>query len=79
MDARLAIVAPGGGSEGDYAHPGEEFGLIIKGTLELTVDNTTYQLREGDCFYFHSNRNHRFRNSGDQETQVVWVNHPPSW
>jgi transcriptional regulator with XRE-family HTH domain len=79
MDARLAIVAPGGGSEGDYAHPGEEFGLIIKGTLELTVDNTTYQLREGDCFYFHSNRNHRFRNSSDQETQVVWVNHPPSW
>ena len=79
MDARLAAIAPWGGSEGDYAHPGEEFGLVLKGTMELTVDGTTYQLREGDCFYFHSTRNHRFRNNSDKETQVVWVNHPPTW
>lgn len=79
MDARLAVIGPRGGSEGDYAHPGEEFGLVLKGTMELTVDGTSYQLREGDCFYFHSSRNHRFRNNSDQETQVVWVNHPPSW
>lgn len=79
MDARLAIVAPGGGSEGDYRHPGEEFGLVLKGTLELTVDGASYQLQEGDTFYFHSTRNHRFRNNGDHETQVLWVNHPPSW
>jgi transcriptional regulator with XRE-family HTH domain len=79
MDARLATVAPGGGSEGDYTHPGEEFGLILKGTMELTVDGTAFQLNEGDCFYFHSTSNHRFRNNSDQETQVVWVNHPPSW
>ena len=26
MDARLAIIAPGGSSEGNYRHPGEEFG-----------------------------------------------------
>jgi transcriptional regulator with XRE-family HTH domain len=79
MDARLATVAPGGGSEGDYTHPGEEFGLVLKGCMELTVDGVTYQLKEGDCFYFHSTRNHRFRNTSNQETQVVWVNHPPSW
>lgn len=79
MDARLAIIAPGGGSEGDYRHSGEEFGLVLQGTLELTVDGTTYVLQEGDCFYFHSTRNHRFRNNGDQETRVLWVNHPPSW
>ena len=79
MDARLATVSPGGGSEGDYVHPGEEFGLVLKGTMELTVDATSYQLNEGDCFYFNSTRNHRFRNNSDQDTQVVWVNHPPTW
>ena len=79
MDARLAVVAPGGGSDGDYSHPGEEFGIVLRGTLELTVDGATYLLQEGDCFYFHSTRNHRFRNKSDQEAQVVWVNHPPSW
>jgi transcriptional regulator with XRE-family HTH domain len=79
MDARLVTIAPQGGSEGDYSHPGEEFGLVLKGSLELTVDGTKYLLKEGDCFYFHSTRSHRFRNNSADETQVVWVNHPPSW
>ncbi|MDQ7781237.1 MAG: XRE family transcriptional regulator [Desulfomonilaceae bacterium] len=79
IDARLAIVAPGGGSEGDYTHPGEEFGFIVKGTLELTVDGATHILREGDTFYFESTRPHRFRNTTDENVEIVWVNHPPSW
>lgn len=79
MDARLAIVAPGGGSEGDYRHSGEEFGLVLSGTLELTVEGVTYQVHEGDSFYFQSTKDHRFRNAGQREALVVWVNHPPSW
>ncbi len=79
IDARLAVVAPGGGSEGDYAHPGEEFGFVVKGTLELTVDGVTHILREGDTFYFQSTRPHRFRNTTDENVEIVWVNHPPSW
>lgn len=79
MDARLAIVAPGGGSEGDYQHPGEEFGLVVEGILELTVEGTTYRLEPGDSFYFASPRNHRFGNPGDVEAKIVWVNDPPSW
>jgi transcriptional regulator with XRE-family HTH domain len=79
MDARLATIYPGGGSKGDYSHIGEEFGFIVKGTLELTVDGTTHSLNEGDTFYFHSSRNHRFQNSSDEDVIVLWVNHPPSW
>jgi len=55
-DARLAAIAPWGGSEGDYTHPGEEFGLVLKGTMELTVDGTTYLLREGGLFLFSFNQ-----------------------
>ncbi len=79
IDARLAFIHPGGGSDGDYCHPGEEFGLVIKGTLELIVDGVLYQLLEGDSFYFHSTRKHSFKNPGSEDTEVVWVNHPPSW
>lgn len=79
LDARLAVVGPGGGSEGDYSHSGEEFGFIVKGTLELTVDGVTEILNEGDTFYFHSTREHRFRNPGDENVEILWVNHPPSW
>ncbi len=79
MDARLAIISPGGSSEGDYQHPGAEFGLILEGMLELSVNGHTYSLTEEDSFYFSSTRNHRFRNPGKKDTVVVWVNTPPSW
>jgi transcriptional regulator with XRE-family HTH domain len=78
IDARLAILAPGGGSEGNYEHPGEEFGFVVKGSLELTVDGATHILREGDTFYFQSTRPHRFRNATDENVEILWVNHPPS-
>ena len=79
MDARLAIVSPGGGSEGDYRHPGEEFGLVLAGSLKLTVGGTTYQLAKDDSFYFSSTQNHSFENTGDEDAVIVWVNHPASW
>jgi len=79
LDARLAVIHPGGSSEGEYQHPGEEFGLILKGILELVVDGETYRLVEGDSFYFRSTRPHRFSNPGKEDTLVVWVNHPASW
>lgn len=79
MDARLAIIAPGGGSDGDYHHPGEEFGLILLGSMDLTIQGVKYQLSEGDSFYFPSTHHHSFRNTGREDVVVVWVNCPPSW
>jgi len=79
IDARMAIIAPGGSSDGDYSHPGEEFGLLLQGKLALTVGGVTYNLNEGDSFYFSSTQNHRFKNTGREEAFVVWVNHPASW
>ena len=79
MDARIATIYPGGSSEGDYRHPGEEFGLILKGRLALTIDGDVYELREGDSFYFSSKRNHYFQNPGKDDTMVVWVNTPSRW
>lgn len=79
IDARLAIISPGGSSNGDYSHPGEEFGLVLKGTLELTIGGVIYQLKEEDTFYFSSTQNHRFENTGTEDSIIVWVNHPASW
>lgn len=79
MDARLAYIHTGGSSVGDYQHPGEEFGLVLKGTLELTVAGMSYKLLEGDSFYFNSEQNHHWQNAGDEEAVIVWVNCPPSF
>ena len=79
IDARLAYIAPGGSSDGYYRHPGEEFGLVLKGSLEITIGGGVYHLAEQDSFYFSSTQNHRFENVSKEETVVLWVNHPASW
>lgn len=79
IDARLAIISPGGSSEGEYRHPGEEFGLIMAGCLELRVGGVRYALDKGDSFYFSSEQRHSFKNTGKEDSVVMWVNHPASW
>ena len=79
MDARIATIYPGGGSRGPYQHDGEEFGVVLQGKLELIFDGTVTYLDEGDSFYFSSTNSHQFRNPGDTNTLVLWVNNPPSF
>lgn len=42
----------------------EEAGVVLKGKLELTIDNETYVLGPGDAYYIDNRRPHRFRNAG---------------
>jgi transcriptional regulator with XRE-family HTH domain len=72
-------IEPGGGSRGTLQHEGEEFGYVLDGAIELTVDDRRYQLREGDSFYFRSERPHSYINNGRRIARVLWVNTPPSF
>jgi transcriptional regulator with XRE-family HTH domain len=66
-----------GGSTGDelYTHDGEEAGLVLEGTMTLTVDAETWTLKTGDSFRFASRRPHRFGNPAKRAKAVVlWVN-----
>ncbi len=79
MVAFYTTIEPGGGSSGLYSHIGEEFGLILSGEMELTVEGKTYKLEEGDSFYFSSVRPHGFANKSDKMTVVAWVVSPPTF
>lgn len=79
LQAQLHTVEPGGASDGKISHEGEEVGYVIEGTLEITVDDTRAVLGPGDSFFFSSQRPHGFRNAGDTEVRVVWVNSPPTY
>ena len=69
------VIEPGCGSgEQPYAHTGEEIGLILSGTLELSIDDQSFTLCEGVCFAFESTRPHRFSNFGPRPACVFWVN-----
>ncbi|MEX0717718.1 MAG: cupin domain-containing protein [Planctomycetaceae bacterium] len=62
-----------------YSHDAEEAGIVLKGTLELTVDDEVHVLKAGDAYYFDSRRPHRVRNIGRGAAEAVSVNTPPSF
>jgi len=57
--------------------PGEKFGLVLKGTLEVRVRDDIYQLQPGDSIYFPSNVPHSWRGKGRDPIEVIWVLTPP--
>lgn len=80
LESMLMRVPPGTGSDGAYTHQGEDFIYMVKGVLEIWLDEVDcYVLQEGDSFWFESNRGHRWFNPSQQETVMVWVNTPPTF
>ena len=59
-------------------HEGEEGGILIKGRVEVTVDDISRVLVPGEGYYFDSRRPHRFCNVGDEIAIVVSACTPPS-
>lgn len=75
MQIYLVSIRPGGQSGPEtYTHRGEEGGLVLTGTLELTVDGRIVLLYKGDSFRFSSSLAHRFSNPGATQANVVWAN-----
>lgn len=61
-----------------YRHAGEEFGLVLTGTLELWVGKERFNLRRGDAIRFLATTPHYWRNARGR-AEVLWVITPPSW
>lgn len=59
-------------------HEGQECGVVVRGTIEITVNQETRVLQAGDAYYFDSTQPHRFRNVGHEECEVVSANTPPT-
>ena len=79
LESMLFRVEPRAGSEGAYSHEGEEFILMLSGTLEIWLDELEcYVLHEGDSFWFESTLAHRWRNPGPSQAVLMWINTHPS-
>ncbi len=79
MEPHLFRIAPRAGSGDSYSHDGEEFLYIVRGQLEISLEDREFRLSTGDSFYFESNTPHRWSNPGKQEAWVLWVNTPPTF
>ena len=73
--------APGASSgEEPIVHTeGEECGLVVRGTIELTVDGQISILNAGDGYYFPTTQPHRFRNIGADEAEIISANTPANF
>ncbi len=79
MQPFYTVIPPEGRSRQSYAHPGEEFGLVLGGTLTLTVGKEIYELAAMSSFYYSSLLPHYWENKGIEPCSVVWVLSPPSF
>ncbi len=59
--------------------PGEKVGLVLKGSIEVSVGTEVYQLGEGDSIYYPANIPHSWRALEGDSIEVVWILTPPSF
>ena len=79
LQGNIHVIAPGGSSDGEITHSGEEVGYVISGAIELTVGGQAHVVSAGDSFYYRSELPHGYRNPGMTEARVLFVNTPPSF
>lgn len=79
LQVTMSVLKPGEGYGSEtYTHQAEEFGLVLQGTYEVTVDGVVHTLQVGDSIYFDSRLPHRTRAVGTGDTVTFWVTTPPS-
>ncbi|NPV87012.1 MAG: cupin domain-containing protein [Anaerolineae bacterium] len=73
-------LAPGGETEHDSAHPGEEFSYVLRGQVRVILRrDEAYTLEEGDLLYYRSELPHRWQNCGSSEAEILIVNTPATY
>ncbi len=74
LDPYFVVLDPEAQTSKETYHPGEEFGYIISGRLELHLNDKTYRLRAKDCFYFRADKKHYVRNPSNREKcKFLWI------
>jgi len=79
LQGNIHVMPPGAGSLGTITHEGEEVGYILCGIIELNIGGQTYLAQEGDSFHFRSEIPHGYKNVGNTEARILFVNSPPTF
>jgi len=79
MDPALVTLQAGEAMDEQAIHEGEEFGFLLSGRIELTLDDKAYTVKKNECFFFPSDRKHAVRNIGNGPAKILWVVTPPTF
>lgn len=68
----LAITIAPGGSSGRHTHPGDCYGTVVEGTVELRLEGQEpRRVSAGEAWHNPRGAVHELRNSGDRPVRVV--------
>lgn len=56
---------------------GEEFGFVLQGRIALHLGNSSYKVRQGECFYFEAEKEHYLENKWRRAAVILWITSPP--
>jgi len=76
VDFLFTTYEAGGSSSADGSlmrHNGREFGIVLTGTLGVTVGFEEYVLGPGDSIAFDSSLPHRLHNDSDEVATAIWM------
>ncbi len=79
MEPILVEMAPGGETEEDDPHEGEEFGYVLSGAIRIVLGDHTEKAHRDESFYFRPTAPHKLVNAGKSACRVLWVSTPPSF
>lgn len=65
--------------EEPVTHEGEEWGMVLRGRLKVTVGVEVYFLEVGDAIWFPSTIPHHMENVADSVTEYIWIDSPKSF
>ena len=79
MEPVHIVLNPGGETERDFPHEGEEFGYVIKGEIVLILGKKKVKIKKGESFYFKAEKEHKIINKSSSFAEFIWVSSPPTF
>ncbi|MEZ4699443.1 MAG: XRE family transcriptional regulator [Rhodothermales bacterium] len=73
MEPFLLEVPPGEARRQKLAHEGEEFLMVLEGTLDYEYGDQRFRLEAGDCLYEDGTTEHTLNNPTDQIARVLCI------
>lgn len=79
MEPILLTLEPEGSTYIDAPHEGEEFGYVLKGSIQIHIGTKIFRALKGDSFYYPASKRHYITNASKSNSIVLWVTTPPNF
>ena len=77
MEPIILTLNPHGTSQVMMPHEGEEFGLVLSGSVCLVNGGKKHRVKKGETFYIRGDQEHYLQNETASAARVLWITTPP--